>query len=254
MRNLRLILLGVFTCYAADALAQFHVQADGLVAQEGTVLYIDGLTLEPKTHFRMENVNLEKYRASIYWPMHSSIQRIYRFSQPISFLGTVTMDYQDGELNDNKAAELALAYAPFTSINSEDFTIHSSSQVAGEERKVSAHFVELTKLSDLTAITPETRLPAYMELDIHTVLTPNDDGVNDTWIVKNIERYPNNAVRIFDRDGRVVYSKLGYDNSWNGMFNGDPLPEETYYYILYLDSDKGEDQLRGYISIVREKK
>jgi len=36
------------------------------------------------------------------------------------------------------------------------------------------------------------------------VLTPNGDGNNDTWIIKDLERYPDNEIRIFDRAGRLV--------------------------------------------------
>ena len=253
MNKIRFALLGLFAFYAIDTVAQMKVDTDGLIIQEGTVFFVDGLTLVPNANFSLNNVFLEKQPAIIYWPHHNSIQGIHRFSRPVSFKGLLAIDYRDFELNSNKPSSLALAYAPFTAINPEDFTINLGSSVNVSERRVSALFSEEIKLSDLTAVTPESTKPAYMELEIHNVITPNDDGINDTWIIKNIDLYPNNAVRIFDRDGRLLYSKLGYDNSWNGMFNGAPLPEDTYYYILYLDSNKGKDKLTGYISLVREK-
>jgi len=84
------------------------------------------------------------------------------------------------------------------------------------------------------------------------LLTPNGDGVNDTWVVENIDLYPNNTVKIFDRSGRMLYSKKGYDNSWAGMLNGNPLAEGTYYYII--DFGAGKLTQKGFITIIREGK
>lgn len=252
MNRIRLTLLAFFITYTQSAVAQLRVNADGLAIQGKTIFFVDGLTMIPSSDLRFNNVIVERQPATIYWPLHNSIQGIHRFSRPISFDGLLAVDYRDSELNSNKPASLALAYAPFTTINPIDYVINLESDVNVSERRVSALYDEPIKLSDITAVTPESNIPAYMELVIPNVLTPNDDGVNDAWVIKNIELYPNNAVRIFDRDGRMVYSKLGYDNSWNGMFNGFPLPEDTYYYVLYLDSNKGKDTLRGFISLVRE--
>jgi gliding motility-associated-like protein len=252
MNEMRLILLGVFMVYTLSATAQLRVNADELAIQGETVFFVDGLSMVPSTSLSINNILIEKHPATIYWPLYNSIQAIHRFSRPVLFEGLLAVNYRDAELNSNKPASLALAHAPFTTINPNDFMIHLESNVNTSERRVSASYIEAIKLSDITAVTPESKTPAYMELEIHNIITPNDDGVNDYWIIKNIDLYPNNAVRIFDRDGRLVYSKLGYDNSWNGMFNGSPLPEDTYYYVLYLDSNKGKDTLTGYISLVRE--
>jgi len=81
------------------------------------------------------------------------------------------------------------------------------------------------------------------------LISPNGDGKNDTWVIRNIEKYPNNIVRVFDRLGRMVYSAANYVNSWDGIYQGVPLPEDTYYYIIEIPDGKG--QKRGYVSIIR---
>ncbi|RBQ05529.1 MBG domain-containing protein, partial [Pedobacter miscanthi] len=85
----------------------------------------------------------------------------------------------------------------------------------------------------------------------NNILTPNGDGVNDTWIVQNIDMYPSNEVRIFDRNGRQMYSKKGYDNSWNGTIGGNELAEGTYYYIITYGPDKLVQ--KGFITIIRNR-
>ena len=82
------------------------------------------------------------------------------------------------------------------------------------------------------------------------ILTPNGDGYNDKWIIENIDFYPNNEVKIFDKAGRMVYGKKSYDNSWDGMLNGMPLAEGTYYYVI--DFGKDRPKFKGFITIVRE--
>ncbi|WP_343534471.1 YDG domain-containing protein [Pedobacter sp.] len=82
------------------------------------------------------------------------------------------------------------------------------------------------------------------------LLSPNGDGVNDVWKVDNIDMYPQAMVRIFDKAGRIVYTRKGYDNSWDGTYNGQQLAENTYYYIIDLEAGK---VLRGYITLVRDR-
>ncbi len=81
------------------------------------------------------------------------------------------------------------------------------------------------------------------------ILTPNGDGKNDKFVIENIDYYPNNTLKIFDRAGRVVFSKKGYANEWDGTYNGTALASDTYYYIL--DFGTNISQFKGYITIVR---
>ncbi|RZM10051.1 MAG: T9SS type B sorting domain-containing protein, partial [Pedobacter sp.] len=84
----------------------------------------------------------------------------------------------------------------------------------------------------------------YSVIKATNILTPNGDGKNDFWIVENLDMYPNNEVKIFDRAGRMLYSKKSYDNSWDAMLNGSPLAEDTYFYVI--DFGKGTSVKRGY--------
>ena len=76
------------------------------------------------------------------------------------------------------------------------------------------------------------------------IFTPNGDGKNDGFVIKNIENYPNNKLKIFNRWGNMVYQKDSYLNEFDGFANtGDAagkakLPAGTYYVILeYGDGD-----------------
>lgn len=65
-----------------------------------------------------------------------------------------------------------------------------------------------------------------------TIVSPNGDGANDTWKIKDAAKYFESRIIIFDQQGRVVYESIGYDNTWEGRYEGDLLPRGTYMYIV----------------------
>lgn len=91
----------------------------------------------------------------------------------------------------------------------------------------------------------------FQALKATNVMTPNGDGVNDVWVVENIDLYPENQVTIIDRAGRAVLKVKGYQNNWDATLNGLPLDQGTYYYII--DFGKGFGLQKGFISVVRGK-
>lgn len=87
-------------------------------------------------------------------------------------------------------------------------------------------------------------------LVIPQVITPNNDGYNDLWQIRNIELYPDAEVRIFNRWGKLVFSTRNLaDNPWNGTIGGKPVPTDSYHYILYLND--GSKPRSGVISVIR---
>jgi gliding motility-associated-like protein len=84
------------------------------------------------------------------------------------------------------------------------------------------------------------------ETFVPEIFTPNGDGKNDGFVIKNIENYPNNTLKIFNRWGNMVYEKNKYQNEFEGFANvGDAagkskLPSGTYYVILDYGDGKTE--------------
>lgn len=82
-------------------------------------------------------------------------------------------------------------------------------------------------------------------------LSPNDDGLNETWLILNTQQYPEISVTIYNRWGSVVYESSPYNNDWNGHLKGthpNPLPAATYFYIIDTNK-KSQDPYQGYIEI-----
>ncbi|MBL0328752.1 MAG: gliding motility-associated C-terminal domain-containing protein [Bacteroidetes bacterium] len=86
---------------------------------------------------------------------------------------------------------------------------------------------------------------------ISNLMTPNDDGYNDRWVIQNIENYPDTKVIVVNREGQEVFSSDAYDNNWDGTTKtGGRLPDGTYYYVIQFAND--EKILKGAITILKE--
>lgn len=88
----------------------------------------------------------------------------------------------------------------------------------------------------------------------HTVnvITANNDGINDNFLIENAEKQPNNRLVIFNRWREIVYQTEGYQNDWKGTAqNGQLLPQAAYYYTYYPDKKSKQPQ-RGIIHVLRE--
>jgi gliding motility-associated-like protein len=95
------------------------------------------------------------------------------------------------------------------------------------------------------------RVNTDFNFTITNIITPNGDGKNDTWYIRNIDQYPACSIKIFDMDNRELFSASPYLNDWDGRYNGDPLPDGTYYYVMSCPGS--EKEFKGYITLLRNK-
>jgi gliding motility-associated-like protein len=84
--------------------------------------------------------------------------------------------------------------------------------------------------------------------NISSLFTPNNDGMNDYWYIPDIDQYGTISVQIYNRFGKLLYHSSAYKNDWEGTYNGSPLPEGSYYYII-KSSSKGI--IKGVVNLVR---
>jgi len=89
------------------------------------------------------------------------------------------------------------------------------------------------------------------ELHITNTFTPNGDGVNDTWAIEGLEKYPNANVQIYGRSGEKLFESNGYTAPFTGIYNGRQLPAGTYYYIINLKIKADCSVMGGSLTLVR---
>ncbi|HYF68264.1 MAG TPA: HYR domain-containing protein, partial [Ohtaekwangia sp.] len=94
-----------------------------------------------------------------------------------------------------------------------------------------------------------------IDIGISKVITPDGDGINDSWILDNIDKFKNNKVVVFDRWGSVIYTATGYNNDnvvWQGRNRrGDLVPTGTYYYTISVNSSSEHSRKTGFIELIR---
>ena len=82
------------------------------------------------------------------------------------------------------------------------------------------------------------------------LVTPNEDGNNDTFIIPCLFNHPGSSITIFNRWGDEVYRDDNYQNDWDGTFQNGLLPTGTYYYLLEVNDAAGTT-LSGYLFLQR---
>jgi gliding motility-associated-like protein len=96
-----------------------------------------------------------------------------------------------------------------------------------------------------------TRDTMYLMLgafSLPTGFSPNGDGVNDTYVIRGIERYPDAKLSIYNRWGNLVWESAHYHNEWTGTNNAaQPLVDDTYYAILSY----GDKAVNTYVVLAR---
>ena len=100
-------------------------------------------------------------------------------------------------------------------------------------------------------------------MEIFDIMTPDNDGLNDVFIIRGIHKYPKNTVEIYNRWGVKVFGTNGYgigDNFFRGVSNGrvtiddgEVLPVGTYYYVIKYENENSETKrLAGPLYINRK--
>ncbi len=86
------------------------------------------------------------------------------------------------------------------------------------------------------------------QLLVPNVFTPNHDGVNDTWEIRNWDAYPDTKIFVYSRWGEVIFQSTGYLTAWDGTYRGKTVMPGMYPYKIYSE---GKLLSNGTINILR---
>ncbi len=85
-------------------------------------------------------------------------------------------------------------------------------------------------------------------LDYPHYFTPNGDGFNDTWQIKNLDKLPASTLLIYNRYGHLIKNISNTDFGWDGTLNSNPLPADDYWFTLVFNDGK---IIRGHFTLKR---
>jgi gliding motility-associated-like protein len=81
-------------------------------------------------------------------------------------------------------------------------------------------------------------------------ISPNNDGLNDSFVIKNIELYPENELIIYDRGGVEVARFQNYNNDWMGLNKSNyELPAGSYMAVLKYKAKGKQEQISSQVQI-----
>ena len=90
------------------------------------------------------------------------------------------------------------------------------------------------------------RIGENVDCEAPNLVTPNNDGFNDSFIVPCLFNNPGSSITIFNRWGDEIYRSDNYQNDWEGTYEDGLLPTGTYYYLLEVNNASGT-VLNGYL-------
>lgn len=95
------------------------------------------------------------------------------------------------------------------------------------------------------------RISVLEKIEVYSGFSPNGDGENDVWNLPMLAKFPNVTVDIYNRWGELLFHSDGYNEPWDGKFNGEDLPVGTYYYVIDLKDSFYPEPLSGPVTIMR---
>jgi len=84
---------------------------------------------------------------------------------------------------------------------------------------------------------------------VPTAFTPNNDGKNDKWRIPYLDPLLGASVRLYNRNGQLVYHTEGETVEWDGTFNGEPQQSGTYIYLIHFK--KKRPDMKGTVTLIR---
>jgi gliding motility-associated-like protein len=134
------------------------------------------------------------------------------------------------------------------STNGEVWTKHNSTALngyTGQQIAVRATSKQIcVEQTGPTAITTCAKTTSV----ISNTITPNDDGINDFWILPQAIVNQSNEINIVTETGKLVYQTKNYNNL-NNLFGGSDIKAGTYFYQILLPNT-GEQQT-GYLTVLK---
>jgi gliding motility-associated-like protein len=80
------------------------------------------------------------------------------------------------------------------------------------------------------------------------MFSPNGDTVDPTWTIQSPLLLEGCEIKVYNRQGLKVFESIGYATEWDGVFNGKPLPEGVYFYVIRCDGAKAQT---GSVTLIR---
>ena len=243
-----------FNCYANDAFpVNISVQTFGEVINDETIGLCDGDTAVLQANLGYTYLwntgettsSISVTSAGIYSVVltnANSCTQTKTFtvigSQIATLINIITTDFED-----NNTAEIVVSAGGDYefSLNGIDYQDSSIFYNLGEGQ----YTVFVNDKNGCGQITA-----TFYILNYPKFFSPNNDGYNDEWTIKNLDKKGLLAskIYIFDRFGKLIQQIIPGEKGWNGTYNGKKIPADDYWFILELANGT---TIKGHFALLR---
>lgn len=155
-----------------------------------------------------------------------------------SYVTTITAQPANGTVTFNAVTGVA-TYTPNAGFSGTDVFTYAICHTA------------VTTICDQATVTITVVPTVECIVKVYKVITPNGDGKNDYFKINGLDCGTNNinTLQVFNRWGNKVFESDNYSPAtfWDGTYNGNSVPDGTYFYILKVPSANIDEQ--GYIEV-----
>jgi gliding motility-associated-like protein len=82
--------------------------------------------------------------------------------------------------------------------------------------------------------------------------TPNGDGYNDSWNIRDLSNQSNANIIIYDRYGKMLTNIRPSNSGWDGTYNGHLMPSDDYWFsVTYTDEHQVPQEFRAHFAMKR---
>jgi gliding motility-associated-like protein len=182
--------------------------------------------------------------------------RIISVDEPGNYTITVSNDYGSLMCSTEKTIEVKVSNtATITAIETVDWSQNANAISVGVEgdgdyeysidgfNYQDAHTFSNLNIDDYTVYVRDKNGCGIVTEDVYLLFypkyfTPNADGNNDFWQIKNSSKEALNKLYIYNRYGKLITELRPSDFGWDGTLNGSKLPSSDYWFVLERQNGK----------------
>ena len=88
------------------------------------------------------------------------------------------------------------------------------------------------------------------DLSLPSAFTPNNDGVNDLFMVRG-QQLKSYSLQVFNQWGGLLYSSKSQSDGWDGTSKGIAVSMGTYTYLIAYSDGERTKYLSGHVTLLR---
>lgn len=114
------------------------------------------------------------------------------------------------------------------------------------------YYVTLSNACSIRTDTVQVDTNCTTLLEMPNVFTPNNDGMNETFLPIKIQQVKNFTITIYNRWGKQLFQSNNPNQGWNGNYVNSACPDGTYFWVINYESNFGiMDSKKGVVHLIR---